>query len=191
MFKPPVYEDLTHEELTEKFDALINEWNTFLEQTSRGAERDKDYYIHKKNMFEIIRRCDKRRVYMEMFHDLKEICEYKTIALESFWIITLKPFMVVNEALSIYGCPNEMFSLFRIISVIRAAYEKRNPGKKFEYPSPARIQDILYDFKYCSISREAMVAFIETFADVYGVGISDIFKRNEEAAAQAQAHPSP
>ena len=84
-----------------------------------------------------------------------------------------------------------MFSLFRIISVIRAAYEKRNPGKKFEYPSPARIQDILYDFKYCSISREAMVAFIETFADVYGVGISDIFKRNEEAAAQAQAHPSP
>ena len=23
MFKPPVYEDLTHEELTEKFDALM------------------------------------------------------------------------------------------------------------------------------------------------------------------------
>lgn len=185
MFNPPVYVDLSYEEVSKKFDELIAEWNFFLEHSNIFAECDKDYYIHKKNMFEIIRRCDKRRVYMEMFHDLREICEYKTIALESFWIITLKPFMVVNERLPIYGCPNEMFSLFRIISVIRAAYEKKNPGKKFEYPSPARIQDILYDFKYCSISREAMVAFIETFADVYGVGISDIFKRNQENATHS------
>lgn len=185
MFNPPVYEDLSHEEVSKRFNELVGEWESFLEYLKISPECDKDYFIHKKNMFEVIRRCDKRRVYMEMFHNLKEICEYKTIALESFWLITLKPFMVVNENLPIYGCPNEMFSLFRIISLIRAAYESKNPGKKFDYPSPARIQDILYDFKYCSISREAMVAFIETFADVYGVGISEIFRRNEESAAQS------
>lgn len=179
MFNPPPYEDLSYDERQERYSKLMIEWNTFLKNHNVIAEMDKDYYVHKKNIFEIIRRCDKRRVYMAMFHDLKSICEYKTVAIESFWIITLKPFMVVNENLGIYSCPNEMFSLYRILSVIRSAYEKKYPGKQFSYPSDQRIQDILYDFKYCSISREAMIAFVETFADVYGVGISDIFDNNQ------------
>lgn len=179
MFNPPVYEDLTDIEMKQRFEQLHSEWVEFLNSQGVSAEYERDYYVHKKNLFEIIRRCDKRRVYMAMFHDLKNICEYKTIAVECFWIITLKPFMVINDKLPIYGSPNEMFSLYKILSVIRAAYEKKYQGKNFEYPSPERIQDILYDFKYCSISREAMVSFVETFADVYGVGINDIFETNK------------
>lgn len=179
MFDPPKYIDLTPAERQEKYSQFFREWETFLAQEGVHAEIDKDYYIHKKNLFEIIRRCDKRRVYMAMFHDLKDVCEYKTVAIEAFWINTLKPFLVVNENLAIYGCPNEMFALYRIFAVIRAAYEKKYPGQAFNYPSKERIQDILYDFKYCSITREAMVAFVETFADVYGVGISDIFEKNK------------
>lgn len=144
------------------------------------AEPNKDYFIHKKNLFEIIRRRDKRRVYMTMFHDLPDMCEYKILASEVYWTLTLKPFMVVNENLSIYGCPNEMFSLYRILTVIRAAYKKKYGEKEFEYPSKERIQDILYDFKYCRMNRESLVSFIETFADVYGVGISYIFKNIKE-----------
>lgn len=53
--------------------------------------------------------------------------------------------------------------------------KKKYPDKEFSYPSAKRIQEILYDFKYCSLTREAMIAFVETFADVYGVGISSIF----------------
>lgn len=186
MFNPPPYVDLNPTERQIKYDQFFREWQEFLRDVNVSAELYKDYYIHKKNLFEIIRRCDKRRVYMAMFHELEDVCEYKIVAIEAFWINTLKPFLVVNEDLPIYSCPNEMYALYRILAVIRAAYEKKFPGKPFDYPSPERIQDILYDFKYCSISRESMVAFVETFADVYGVGISDIFKNNKRRQSSPQ-----
>lgn len=175
-FNPPKYEELSENELQEKYAQILQEWQMFLDVEGIDAELDKDFFVHKRNLFEIIRRCDKRRVYMAMFHDLTEMCEYKTVAIETFWINTLKPFLVVNENLKIYNCPNETFALYRIIAIIERAFEKKYVGKHFEYPSAQRIQDILYDFKYCSMSREAMISFVETFADNYGVGISDIFE---------------
>lgn len=178
-FNPPRYEELTEPERQEKYRQILQEWQEFTDNEGLNLELNKDFFIHKRNLFEIIRRCDKRRVYMAMFHNLKEMCEYKTVAIESFWIITLKPFLVVNEEVEIYNCPNEAFALYRILATIKTAYKEKFPEKKFEYPSAERIQDILYDFKYCSISREAMIAFVETFADIYGVGISDIFEKNK------------
>ena len=77
MFDPPNYIDLTPKERQEKYSQFFSEWEIFLTQEGVHAEIGKDYYIHKKNLFEIIRRCDKRRVYMAMFHDLKDVCEYK------------------------------------------------------------------------------------------------------------------
>lgn len=180
MFDPPKYEDLTDKEVNQQCTEYVAEWNAFLQSEGIIAEKGKDYYIHKKNIFEVIRRRDKRRVYMKMFHDLPEMCEYKVVAIEAYWTLTLKPFLVINENLSIYNCPNEMFALYRILTVIRAAYRKKFGNKEFPYPSKERIQDILYDFKYCRMNRESLVAFIETFADVYGVGISNIFDVNKE-----------
>lgn len=176
MYKPNPYVDLTTEEIQIQCDQFVQMWELFLKAEKENATYGKDYFIHEKNLVEIIRRCDKRRVYMAVFHDLNDMCEYKAVAIEAFWIITLKPIMVVNPKLGIYSCPNEMFALYKILSVIRMAYEKENPGKPFAYPSRKRIKDILYDFKYCSFSREAMISFVETFADVYGVGISHIFQ---------------
>ena len=72
-----------------------------------------------------------------------------------------------------------MFSLYLILTTIEAAYKRKNPSQDFKYPSPERIQDILYDFKYCSISREAMISFVETLADTYGVGITYILSQNK------------
>ncbi|MBD5442632.1 MAG: hypothetical protein K2M50_05160 [Treponemataceae bacterium] len=57
--------------------------------------------------------------------------------------------------------------------------KKKFPNKEFKYPSSERIKDILYDFKYCSLSREAMIAFVETLADTYGVGISYILNNQQ------------
>ncbi len=173
------YEEMKDEDYTKKYDDIICLWQAFLTQNDPTLELNKDYYIHKKNMYEVIRRCDKRRVYYYVFHDLEDICEYKSIALHCFWINTLKPFMVVNENSKIYNCANEMFSLFLILTVIGGVYKEKT-GKNIEYPSPKRIKDIVYDFKYCSLSREAMVSFIETFADTYGVGISYILDELEQ-----------
>lgn len=174
MFKPQAYVELSEEEIKAEYNNIITYWEKFLLQRDLKLKPNVDYFIHKRNLFEIIRRCDKRRAYYNMFHNLENICEYKYIAIKCFWINTIKPFMVVNDKVPIYSCPNEMFSLFLIMSVIRDEFERVYPDKNFEFPNPKRIQDIVYDFKYCSFNREAMISFVETFADNYGVGINYI-----------------
>ena len=167
------YSILPKEEIERRFKVMEDLWKEFL--ASEG-EAHLNYYIHKENMFEVINRQDQRMHYFRIFHELEYPCEYKYIAIECFWLNTLKPFIVINEKSKIYTCPNEMFSLYLIISTIRVVFELYKKGKKFNYPSTERIRDILYDFKYCSLSREALIAFVETFADTYGVGIDFILK---------------
>lgn len=175
------YQELEPKEMQERYDEIISLWQSFLTQNDPTLQLGKDYFIHKKNLFETIRRCDERNVYYYVFHELEDICEYKDIALYCFWINTLKPFMVINERSNIYNCPNEMFSLFLILSVIEGAWKQKNGEQaKFRYPSDARIKDIVYDFKYCSITREAMIAYVETLADTYGVGIEYILGNLEQ-----------
>ena len=174
------YQELEDQELQARYDEIIALWRSFISQNDPALKLNVDYFIHKKNLFEIIRRCDERNVYYYVFHELEDICEYKDIALYCFWINTLKPFMIINEKAKIYNCANEMFSLFLILSVIEGAWkEKYGEDSKFRYPSDARIKDIVYDFKYCSISREAMIAFVETLADTYKVGIEYILSNAE------------
>lgn len=174
------YVELTPEEVKVRYDEIIDEWEKFLDQNDPNLKLDKDYFVHSRNLFEVIRRCDKRVLYFYIFHGLREECEYKELAVKCFWINSLKPFMVVNAESAIYNCPNEMFSLFLILSAINKVYNQTFPDKEFKYPSAERIQDILYDFKYCSISRESMISFIETLADTYGVGISYILNNLKE-----------
>lgn len=176
--KYKTYEVLSKAELDAEYDYLIKSWNVFLEANSPDLQEGIDYHIHKRNMFEVITRMDKRRVYYKVFHNLVEINEFKYVALQCYWINTLKPFMVTKENSSIYNSPNEMFSVYLIISVVRSLFEKKFPDQKFEYPSSKRITDMVYNFKYCDLSREATIAFVETFADNYGIGIQYILDKN-------------
>ncbi len=169
-----VYEDLSLEDFNKEYDYIVKCWYNFISVNSPELQEGKDFYIHKRNLFEVIRRLDKRRVYYKVFHNLININEFKYVALQCYWINTLKPFMVVNEKSSIYNAPNELFSVYLIISMIRGVYNKVFPEKEFVYPSNRRITDITYNFKYCDMSREATIAFVETFADNYGVGIQYI-----------------
>lgn len=175
-----VYEDLTNEEFNLQCDYIVGYWKEFLSQNAPMLREGKDYYIHRRNLFETVRRIDKRRVYYKVFHDLGAINELKYVALLCYWINTLKPFMVVKSDSPIYNAPNEMFSMFLIISTIREIFERIYPDREFEYPSDRRITDIVYNFKYCDLSREATIAFVETFADIYGVGIQYILNKNEQ-----------
>ncbi len=158
-------------ELNRRFQVIEQLWREFLKAE---GEENLEYFVHKENLFEVIKRQDQRMHYFKVFHDLKFPCEYKYIAIECFWLNTLKPFIVTNEASGIYTCPNEMFSLYLILSTIRTIFKLYKPNEEFIYPSTDRIHDILYDFKYCSLSREAIISFVETFADNYGVGINFI-----------------
>lgn len=172
------YKEPSTATLNKRLREIEKLWNLFLE-----SERipDTKYHIHKQNMYEVIKRQDQRMYYFKVFHNLEYPCEYKFIALECFWINQLKPFIITDEESPIYDCPNERFSFYLIMSMIRAVFELYNKDKKeFKYPSVDRIRDILYDFKYCSVSREAMISFVETFADNYGIGIEFILNNKED-----------
>ena len=175
-----IYSDPDNKEFNSEFDHLIKCWYAFINNNDSYLKEGKDYYIHQKNLFEVIRRLDKRRVYYKVFHDLDKINEFKYTAILCYWINTLKPFMVVNSSSKIYNAPNELFSVYLIISMIRSVFNEVHPNEKFEYPSPKRITDIAYNFKFCDMSREATIAFVETLADNYGVGIQYILSKNEE-----------
>lgn len=171
------YQELTDADIKEKYDYIISQWEVFLRQNDTRLQLNIDYFVHQRNLYEVIKQWDKRVLYFLIFHNMLEENEYKEIAIISFWINNLKPFMVIKEDSKIYNAPNEMFSLHLILSTIAGAYKKKYPDKVFKFPSTERIKDILYDFKYCSLSREAMIAFVETLADTYGVGISYILDK--------------
>lgn len=181
-----VYELPNIKEMNRRADTLEHLWKEFLETE---GEKNLTYYIHKKNLFEVIKRQDQRMYYLKIFHGLEYPCEYKYIAIECFWINTLKPFMVIDESSKLYDCPNEKFSLFLILSIISAIHSIYKNDTVFVFPSQERIRDILYDFKYCSLSREAMISFVETFADTYGIGIEFILTEKKKIMKELIGNP--
>lgn len=166
------YREKPKDEQAEFFNYVFDLWDDFLiAQGETNLIINKDYFVHKRNLFEAIKRLDKRKTYYYVFHKITKICEYKEIAILCYWINTLKPFMVVNENSKIYSCPNEMFSLYIIMSILARIYEHYYPNKQFKFPEAKVIQDYVYNFKYCDLSREATIFFVETLAKTYNVGM--------------------
>ncbi len=160
------------EVLQESINRIIALWDAFLvSQKADSLELNKDFFIHKRNLFEVVKRLDKRRTYYYVFHGIEEICEYKELGVMCYWINTLKPFMVVNEASSIYNAPNEMFCIYIIFSALVGIYKDKYPKQDFNLLDKKTIQDYVYNFKYCDLDREAMIFFVETLAKSYGIGM--------------------
>lgn len=171
------YKDLSDKEVRERVDSIIESWKEFLAINGvKDLIYEKDYFIHERNLYEVVKRVDKREVYYHIFHhiDKGSICEYKKVGLLAYWINTLKPFMVVKKDTEIYNCPNELFSLFLILKVLSKIYEKRynEPMPKL---SDNTIKDYIYNFKYCDLSREATILFVEMLASVYDIGMDYVW----------------
>ncbi len=175
------YKELSLFKINKRINEITIAWGNFLQENAPDLVEGKDYFIHKRNLVEVIRRVDKRKAYYEFYHKTDKICEHKKVAITAFWIITLKPFLVVNDASNIYNSPNELFAYYLILSLVRGLHDEYYPNRNFIEPSNERIVDILYDFKYSDISREGMIAFVETFADIYGVGIEKIIEKKKQS----------
>lgn len=175
-----LYKDLTSDEIEEKVNRLLEYWNDFLVSQNEAIENGKGYYIHTRNLYEVVKRLDKRKTYYYVFHGIKQICEYKEIAITCYWINTLKPFMVIDESSKIYSCPNEMFSLFIILATLANIYSEKYPEKEFVLPDDKTIQDYVYNFKYCDLSREATIFFVETLAKSYNIGMETNIRKDEK-----------
>lgn len=166
------YKPQTKEEYKGASSRIISFWKRFLEaQGESKLKLHEDYYIHKRNLYEVIKRLDKRKTYYYVFHKIGRICEYKEIGILCYWLNTLKPFMVVNQESKLYNAPNEMFSLYLILCTLAEIHKKKRPKENFIPPDDYTLQDYIYNFKYCDMSREATIFFVETLAKSYGIGM--------------------
>lgn len=166
------YKDLSESEFQKELNNWMDLWVDFLKaQKESNLKLNQDYFVHQRNLYEVIRRLDKRRTYYYVFHGIDDICEYKVIGILAYWINTLKPFMVVDNSSKIYNAPNEMFSLYIIVSVLAKIFRQKYPDKVFCFPDANTVQDYVYNFKYCDLNREAMIFFVETLAKSYGIGM--------------------
>ena len=175
-----LYKELQTNDIKEKVNSILDYWNQFLVSQNEAIEYGKDYYIHTRNLYEVVKRLNKRKTYYYVFHGIKQICEYKEIAIMCYWINTLKPFMVVDEYSSVYSCPNEMFSLYIILATLASIFAEKYPERDFILPDDKTIQDYVYNFKYCDLSREATIFFVETLARSYGIGMETNIRNDEK-----------
>lgn len=173
------YNELTDKQLEIRINDLLEIWNDFLIDQEENLKPNVDYFIHKRNLYEVIKRLDKRKTYYYVFHNIKETCEYKDVAIVCYWINTLKPFMVVNDKSNLYNCPNEMFSVYIILSTLAVIFKQKFPNKTFSVPDDSTLQDYVYNFKYCDMSREATIFFVETLAKSYGIGMETNIVQNK------------
>ena len=82
------YTSLTLEEINNRYSMILSLWDSFLKTV---GEPKLKYIVNKQNLYEVIKRQDKRMYYYRVFHKLDYPCEYKFMAIECFWINTLKP----------------------------------------------------------------------------------------------------
>lgn len=158
------YEELSQSEYERLEKALIRHWSSFVDENDSSL-KDDQIHIHQKNLYEVIRRVERRVAYYEIFHELHKICEYKRTGITCYWLIKLKPFIVIDPDSCLYNSPNELFAFYYIMADFRSAFnELYGDNISFEYPSKDRVKEILYNFKYCNFSCEAIINFVETLA---------------------------
>jgi len=86
------------EHFEEQYRFLLDSWSSFLKEHDDSLREDKDYFIHTRNLCEVIYRVDKRIAYYFVCLENLDICEYKWVGLYAYWLNTLKPFTVVEES---------------------------------------------------------------------------------------------
>ena len=167
--------DVPSEYLQEGLDLLIDSFWDFVKVedsalwTTGQLEGSKEVDINLRNLSEVVSRTYKRKEYYRYFHNISKVSELKETALTCFWLIKLKPFTVLNNDSPLRLSANEKFSLNLILSQIKYFLDLK--GKEFKMPDKSFIQDALYSFKYRDLSKEAMILFVDSLANAYGITI--------------------
>jgi len=150
-------------------NVIMKNWEAFVRNHDKSLVMDKDMFVNKRNIIEVAHRVDKRKAYYSIFHTIDNTSECREIGLLSYWICTLKPFFVAKEESPLYGCPNEMFVLYLMMAMIKRIFLKQYPDEKFKPLNERLIKELVNKFKYCDMSREAMIACVELLAKSYDI----------------------
>ena len=164
----PQYADLSVDEAKTQVNKMIGLWNSFVRMNDPTLGNDQ-VDVNKRNLFEIVERVNKRKYHYYIYHNMSELSEVRETALLCFWIIKLKPFTVLNENSKLRDSANEYFSVYLILSILQ--FLTLRLGKEFEIPSDSFIKDTVYILKYREMSKEAMILFVSSIAQNYGITI--------------------
>lgn len=162
--------EISVSDLREGLETLKESFWDFVEVEDKGLLNNKSLVdINEKNLAEVVSRTYKRKMYYRYFHNINKASELKEVALNSFWIIKLKPFTVLDNNSCLRLSVNEKFALNLILSQIRYLLGTKNI--KFKMPDECFIQDTLYSFKYRDLTKEAIILFVDCLAGSYGITI--------------------
>ena len=164
----PKYKDLSIEETNKQVQRIINLWNAFVNSNDNNLDAN-DVDINKRNLVEIVERVNKRKYHYDIYHNMNELSETREVALLCYWIVKLKPFTVLDENSSLRNSANEYFSVYLIMSILEYLTNKAN--NSFEMPTDSLIKDTVYILKYRDLSKEAMILFVSSIAQSYGISI--------------------
>ncbi|MBQ8003523.1 MAG: hypothetical protein IJ299_00285 [Oscillospiraceae bacterium] len=151
--------------LKKKSNELIKQFCKYAEV--HGLSID-NVCIQKGLLPRIILRVDKREGYFMVFHDQTRINEIKQAALVAYWVLKLKPFMVITDDPIMshkFSRINEGFAAFYLLSAFKQ-YAKRN-GNEVKELSPRLVEELMYAFTYWDLSKESAILIAETIGEAF------------------------
>lgn len=179
---PVIYDDKKDEiyYLSPKEEILKNKSNELIKQFIKYAQSvglsSDNVSIQRTLLPRIILRVDKRESYFMIFHDQTHINEIKQAALTAYWILKLKPFMIItgDPELSYKYCRiNEGFAAFYLLSACKE-YSRKN-GSLVKDISPRLIDELMYAFTYWDLSKESCILISETIGEAfYGISAQGV-----------------
>lgn len=77
------YNELTDKQLEIRINDLLEIWNDFLIDQEENLKQNVDYFIHKRNLYEVIKRLDKRKtsLYSQVSIILRKLVNIKMLQL--------------------------------------------------------------------------------------------------------------
>jgi len=121
-----------------------------------GIEKAADLKYSRSVFYEIFTRIEKRRVYFRIYHNI-DMGEINEGALMCFWILKLMPFQTKSMSASLLNT-----KIAYIVFINLLFYVANNTGKKVNIKKEL-MDDLLYDFQYRDLSKEAIMALAESY----------------------------
>lgn len=167
-----LYKELTPSERVYQMKLLLRVWDDFLLKNDSSISPE-DVFINEYNLIECIERVSKRKFYYKAFHGIEHLAEFKEVALLSFWICKLKPFVVTKLDSPLCASTNELFCIHLVYCMLDAC---KDYAVNFHYPDNTTVKNLVYALKYQDLSKEALIQYMECLALSCGV---DIHKKKQ------------
>jgi hypothetical protein len=127
-----------------------------------GIQDRKEVKLDRDILYEIFTRIEKRRVYFHIYHSM-EMGEINEGALICFWILKLMPFRMQGMSASLLNTQIAYIVFDNLLHYVANKTNKKAGAKKLNVNIKKKLMDdLLYAFQYRDLSKEAIMALVES-----------------------------